>query len=117
MNSAPQPHPDGNQKIADQHSEVAYLVGALAHEIKNPLSTISLNMELLAEDFSDEESPRDRRTLAKISIVQRECQRLQNLLNDFMNFANVRQLRLEPSDLNEVVGRVLEFFRPKAEEG
>jgi signal transduction histidine kinase len=110
------PQPDGNQKIADQHTDVAYLVGALAHEIKNPLSTISLNMELLAEDFNDEESPRDRRTRAKIAIVQRECQRLQNLLNDFTNFANVRQLRLEPSDLNEVVCSVLEFFKPKAEQ-
>src|SRR5581483_3397720 len=109
MNSTQQP-PDSNQKLADQQ-DVAILVGALAHEIKNPLSTISLNMELLAEDFSDQESPRDRRTLAKIAIVQRECQRLQNLLNDFTNFANVRQLRLAPADLNEVVRSVLEFFR------
>ena len=39
----------------------------LAHEIKNPLSTIRLNMELLAEDFADAETPRDRRALTKIA--------------------------------------------------
>lgn len=49
-------------------------------------------------------------------MVQRECDRLQNLLDDFLNFAKVRNMRLEPSDLNEQVLRVLDFFRPKAEE-
>ena len=34
------------------------LAGGLAHEIKNPLSTIRLNMELLAEDFAEPQLPR-----------------------------------------------------------
>ena len=47
-------------------------------------------MELLAEDFAEAETPRDRRALSKIAVVRRECQRLQNLLDDFLNFAKVR---------------------------
>ena len=39
------------QKLIDQYTEIAQLAGALAHEIKNPLSTIRLNMQLLAEEF------------------------------------------------------------------
>jgi signal transduction histidine kinase len=105
-----------NQKLVDQYTEIARLAGGLAHEIKNPLSTIRLNMELLAEDFAQDDSPRCRRALAKIDVVQRECQRLQDLLDDFLNFAKVRQVRLVPSDLNEQVRRVLEFFRPLADE-
>ncbi len=50
------------------------------------------------------------------SWSQRECQRLQDLLDDFLRFAKVRRLKLEPSDLNEQVRQVLDFFRPKAEE-
>src|SRR5579863_4721682 len=91
---------DESQRFVDQYREIARLVGGLAHEIKNPLSTIRLNMELLAEDFQDDESPRSRRSLAKILIVQQECQRLQDLLDDFLNFAKVRELKLEPTDLN-----------------
>jgi signal transduction histidine kinase len=105
-----------NQRLRDQYAEIAALAGGLAHEIKNPLSTISLNMDLLAEDFAAADNPRERRALAKIAVVQRECQRLQDLLNDFLNFAKLRQLRLEPADLNAEVGRTLEFFRPQAEE-
>jgi len=105
-----------NRKLVAQYTEIATLAGGLAHEIKNPLSTIRLNMELLAEDFAEVQSPRERRALAKIDIVQRECQRLQNLLDDFLNFAKLRALRLEPSDLNAQINEALDFFRPKAAE-
>lgn len=105
-----------NQKLVDQYTEIAKLAGGLAHEIKNPLSTIRLNMELLAEDFGEAESPRDRRALAKISTVQRECQRLQDLLDSFLSYAKPRALKLEVTNLNQEVERVLDFFRPQAED-
>ncbi len=115
-----QPHPPSaeevNRKLVEQYTEIAALAGGLAHEIKNPLSTICLNMELLAEDFADAETPRDRRAAAKIAVVQRECQRLQSLLDNFLNFAKVRTVRFEASDLNEQVRSVLDFFGPKSKD-
>lgn len=109
------PNPgDVNQKLVEQYTEIARLAGALAHEIKNPLSTIRLNMELLAEDFRETDSPGQQRRLRKIEVVERECRRLENLLDDFLNFAKVRRLNLQPSDLNEHVKQVLDFFRPQA---
>ncbi len=121
MNAANRsPYAEENQKLVDRYTQIARLAGGLAHEIKNPLSTIRLNMELLAEDFSPEdgEEPtrRQRRALAKVDVVQRECQRLQDLLDDFLNFAKVRRLKLEPANLNILVRRVLDFFQPQAEE-
>lgn len=115
-----QPHPptaeEVNQRLIAQYTEIAALAGGLAHEIKNPLSTICLNMELLAEDFAESQVPRDRRAAAKIAVVQHECQRLQSLLDNFLHFAKVRTVRFEASDLNAEVRRVLEFFAPKASE-
>jgi signal transduction histidine kinase len=73
-------------------------------------------MELLAEDFADPQTPRDRRAAAKIAVVQRECQRLQSLLDNFLSFAKVRTVRFEASDLNEQTRAVLDFFAPKAKE-
>jgi signal transduction histidine kinase len=73
-------------------------------------------MELLAEDFRDSENPRDRRALSKVRVVERECQRLQELLDDFLNFAKVRKLNLEPADLNQQVRQLLDFYHPKAKE-
>lgn len=116
MNRPSQADRDANQKLVDQYTEIARLAGGLAHEIKNPLSTISLNMELLAEDFADPQTPQQRRALSKIQVVQRECRRLQDLLDGFLNFAKVRLPKLEPTNLNQVVRQVLSFFQPKAEQ-
>ncbi len=114
--NTPPPLNDVNQKLVDQYTEIARIAGGLAHEIKNPLSTIRLNMELLAEDFAEGESQRERRALAKVQVVQRECRRLQELLDNFLSFAKVRKLNQEPSNLNLQVKQVIDFFRPKAKE-
>jgi signal transduction histidine kinase len=103
------------ERLLDQYTEIARLAGSLAHEIKNPLSTIRLNMELLAEDLGEPQTPAQRRALKRVETVQRECQRLQLLLDDFLNYAKVRRLHLEPSDLNHQIADVLDFFAAEAD--
>ena len=48
--------------------------------------------------------------------MQKECVRLENLLNDFLRFARLGRLELQSSDLNAEVTRALDFFQPKADE-
>jgi len=48
-------------------------------------------MELLAEDFRDSDAPRDRRALKKVELVERECQRLQDLLENFLRFSKAHR--------------------------
>src|SRR3954471_3340923 len=110
------PPDDRNQRLLNQYMEIAQLTGVLAHELKNPLSTILLNMELLAEDLAEDTSPRGRRARGKVVVMERECGRLQSLLDDFLNFVKLRGARLEPSDLNELVTGVLDFFAPSLAE-
>jgi signal transduction histidine kinase len=78
-------------------------------------------MELLAEDFenTDPQSPtkqRDRRAKAKIELVREECDRLQKLLGDFLDFARQESLTLEPGNLNVEIDQLLDFFTPRANE-
>lgn len=110
------------QRLMDQYAEIARLAGGLAHEIKNPLSTIRLNMQLLAEDVLPEEvadeallSPQQKRVAKRVAAVQRECSRLQDLLEDFLNYAKVRRVALEPRDLNHEIVDALDFFEPEAD--
>jgi signal transduction histidine kinase len=103
------------QRLAGQFSEFVQLVGGLTHEIKNPLSTIRLNLELLSEDFRDPQTPRERRAAGKIEVVERECHRLQRLLDDFLSFARAHPMNLAPQSVNDPLVRVLDLFQPKAE--
>ena len=107
---------DENQRLRDQCLEVSELAGSLAHEIKNPLSVILMNMDLLAEDLGEAENQRERRCLKTIEIVQTQCQRLQNLLDDFLRFIRVDKIDLKAGNLNDQIQHVLDFVAPKARE-
>ncbi len=101
---------------SDAYSELAKLAGSLAHEIKNPLSVIRMNMELLEEDLEQSATPQSRRALTKIGTVKRQCTRLENLLNDFLRFTRLSHLDLKPGNLNQQIEHVLDFFDPLAKQ-
>ncbi len=96
-------------------TELAELAGGFIHEIKNHLSTLGLNLQLLGEDFADPQSPRERKALSRVQKLQGECQRLVDLSNDFLRFARVKDVERSPADLAEVVEEMLDFFGPTAQ--
>jgi signal transduction histidine kinase len=98
----------------EAYAELAELAGGFIHEIKNHLSTLGLNLQLLAEDFQEPQSQRERRALERIQRLQGECQRLVDVSNDFLRFARVKDLELEPTNLTEVVEEMIDFFGPTA---
>jgi two-component system, NtrC family, sensor histidine kinase HydH len=106
--------PEITRRLRAQYAEISQLAGGLAHEIRNPLSTFSLNLDLLAEDFQDADSPRDRRVLKRVERLQHEVQRLHGIVENFLRFARVQDLKLEPTDLNEVVDELRDFYEPNA---
>jgi signal transduction histidine kinase len=97
-----------------QYAELAELAGGFIHEIKNHLSTLGLNLQLLAEDFHEPQSQRERRALDRIQRLQNECQRLVDVSNDFLRFARVKDLQLTSTSLAPVVEELLDFFDPMA---
>jgi signal transduction histidine kinase len=107
---------DALDQLRSRYGELAALAGSLAHEIKNPLSVIRMNMDLLGEDFASADTPKERRALAKIEMVSRQCTRLENLLNDFLRFNKVNQLELTLGSLNEQLDRVLDLFTAQSDE-
>jgi signal transduction histidine kinase len=98
----------------EPYAELAELAGGFIHEIKNHLSTLGLNIQLLAEDFQQPQNLRERRALERISRLQSECQRLVDVSNDFLRFARVKDLELAPANLAGVVAELVDFFMPMA---
>ena len=109
-------HPDERERLQAQNTELASLAGGLAHEIRNPLSTIRMNLELLAEDLTEEDSGNARRMLNRVEKLQNECLNLEGVLNEFLQFARAGQLDLVECSLNDVVDEYLHFLTPQAEE-
>lgn len=114
-NDANSPDSDRQRLLEEQYAELATLAGGLVHEIKNPLSTLNLNLQLLAEDFQQAQSQKERRALLKIETLQRECQRLEDILSDFLRYARVCDLDFKVVALNDVVEEMIEFHHPQAQ--
>jgi signal transduction histidine kinase len=103
------------QQLQLQYAELAQIAGSLAHEIKNPLSVIRMNMELVEEELVDAESPRERRVWTKIQTVHDQCVRLERLLNDFLKFAKLRDLELAVGSLNKQITTILDMYEAQAQ--
>jgi signal transduction histidine kinase len=100
----------------EAYAELAELAGGFIHEIKNHLSTLGLNLQLLAEDFQDPQTQRERRALERVQRLQTECQRLVEVSNDFLRFARVKDLDLVPTDLTAAIEDMVDFFGPTAKQ-
>jgi len=93
------------------------LLGVIAHEIKNPLSTIKVNLRLIDEELqigSIGDEQRLARARRKLSIIDKETSRLEQILDNFLRYADQTQPHLIETDLNDVVDDIIDFYMPQA---
>ncbi|MEO6708674.1 MAG: ATP-binding protein [Planctomycetota bacterium] len=108
---------------AEQVAFLSRLAGGLAHEIKNPLSTMAINLALLEEDWTRaasaknakevELSPREQRALRRVKTLQREVQRLEHIVQEFLIYAKGGEINRAPRDLAHLLRELLEFVEPE----
>jgi signal transduction histidine kinase len=109
-----------------QLEELSKLTGRLAHEIKNPLSTIKVNLKLISEDLersntaefgnvdTEKSNLRFTRALRKIAVVQKETDRLEQILDGFLRYVGRTELQLARVDVNELLSDMVDFYSPQA---
>src|SRR5687768_3981308 len=95
-------------KRAERLAELGTLTGGLAHEIKNPLSTVQLNLQLLQEDIGPD-NPAYSRVNNRLKICERETGRLRAILDDFLKYAGKIELQRTKVELNQVLADLVEL--------
>ncbi len=80
---------------AERLAYLGTLAAGLAHEIRNPLNSLNLNMQMLEEDLGDPQGEATGRRL--LAITRAEIGRLERLVSDFLAYARPRALTLEES--------------------
>ena len=115
------PEEPSSSRSPDHAEFLARVAGGLAHEIKNPLSTMAINLTLLEEEFQPAPggdgalSAQAKRSLKRIRTLQREVGRLEGILDDFLRFARGGEVNRAASDLVALVRETLEFASPELE--
>jgi signal transduction histidine kinase len=103
-----------NDKIqAERLAAVGQTIATLSHHIKNILQGIRSGSYLIDLGLNEKDDSIVRRGWA---IVEKNQTRIYNLVMDMLSFSKDREPALEPADLNETVGEVVELMQPRAGE-
>ncbi len=101
---------EAKQHDAEELAALGTLAANLAHEIRNPLNSINLNLELLDEDIADHES--DARS--SLLTTRREVGRLAKLVSDFLTYARPADPNMETISVPALLNDVCVFLHAEA---
>jgi PAS domain S-box-containing protein len=97
-------------------STIGVLARWMAHEIRNPLSSLNINIELLREELMEEANlAQKEEILSLLSFISYETLRLETNLKDFLDFNRLPPLKFESVAINDVLESVVRLMGPDAQ--
>jgi two-component system NtrC family sensor kinase len=100
---------------SERLAAIGRISAQITHEIRNPLSSISLNAEELGERLRD--GGRDSGAGELCDAIVREVDRLAAITEEYLRFARLPKPQLQRADLNDTVRDLVEFVRPELDQG
>jgi signal transduction histidine kinase len=96
--------------VGQRLSALNKLTSGVAHEIKNPLNSIGLHLEVLRSRIGEE----DETAREELKILRDETRRLDRVVKTFLDFTKPVELKLAPVDLAEILNGMLQFLMPES---
>jgi len=100
---------------ADRLAYVGTLASGLAHEIRNPLNAMNMNIQLIQEEIQEEGSKADTETSEMLEATRKEILRLERLVSSFLAYARPTQLVAKSMQVNDLISDTLAFLEPEIE--
>jgi signal transduction histidine kinase len=101
---------DYSERLAD----FARITSGIAHEVKNPLNAMVIHIELLKEKL-ERLGPGTSHALPQLEILTSEIQRLDRVVQTFLNFTKPPRMQLRPLDVNQVLEETLALAEAEAQ--
>ncbi|MCU1326948.1 MAG: integral rane sensor signal transduction histidine kinase [Bryobacterales bacterium] len=98
--------------IAKRLTAINSLTGRVAHEIKNPLNSIALRLEILRGHIEDELPE----AAPEIAVLAEEVTRLDRVVRTFLDFNRPVELSFEDTDMGHMISGLQEFLGPEAKQ-
>ena len=91
---------------SEKLTSMGILAAGIAHEINNPLTNVSLNVEMLKDLVSD-----DDRVIRKIAAIERNTDRASRIAKELLHFSREKETALLPTDINQVLTRTIHLLK------
>lgn len=103
-------------KLAAQERRLllSRLLARFAHEVRNPLSSLDIHLQLLEEDLQEATDGIRDKTASRFEIIHGELHRLENIVKHFLSLAGPSSLDLHKVDVGKIISHVCELLRPEA---
>ncbi|MBT5873053.1 MAG: PAS domain S-box protein [Candidatus Latescibacteria bacterium] len=99
---------------SERLATIGRMAAQVAHEIRNPLSTIGLNIELLADELDAHAWEERAEADDLIRITLSEIERLNSVITDYLQFARMPAKQIHELSVNDLAQDVSRFIRPEA---
>jgi two-component system, NtrC family, sensor histidine kinase HydH len=99
---------------AEKRDLLERLLARLAHEIRNPLSSLDIHVQLLEEDLAGLSSAGREQLSPRLEIIRGELHRLESIVDHFLRLAGPSALDLEPVEVAKIINHVCDLLRPEA---
>lgn len=100
-----------NERLA----AIGKMAAHVTHEIRNPLSAMGLNVEMLEEEIAQSGGAERAEVKNLLAAIQREVQRLEHLSEEYLRVARLPQPRMEAEDVAAAVREIVDFARLEIE--
>ncbi|WP_173049265.1 nitrogen regulation protein NR(II) [Nitrospira sp. KM1] len=102
-------------RVAEKLAAIHTLSAGVAHELRNPLSAMDLNLHLLEQELR-EPAPVASRTAHYLEVLNAECRRLSAILDNFMRFARPSSVDTREVDVQQVIEHIVALMQLEAQE-
>ncbi|MCX8036756.1 MAG: ATP-binding protein [Candidatus Sumerlaeia bacterium] len=97
----------------DRMAYVGTLAAGLAHEIRNPLNALSLNLDVVGEEIADPRPDSGKRTGRILELLKSEVRRLNTTLTNFLQFALPPPAQIQTLDVVAVLSETAAVLEPE----
>ena len=96
---------------------VGTFASGLAHEVRNPLNSIALQLSILERRVAPLPAGVAGEIKELVGVIREEVKRLDNLVGDFLQFSRTNRVQYRPASLDSLVDEVMRLLRPEARAG
>lgn len=97
-------------------SALGRLAASVAHEVRNPLGAVDIQLQLLEDDLRAVDDRLRSRIYRRLNVARMEMKRLDRIVHNFLRFSRTPRLDLKRISLNDVVRHVFDLVSPEARE-